>query len=567
MLFVRLLTIILLIVAIILVCVLLWKANHNQIETFSYHPNLILDLNSIISCSDNQEFEISDFKQTEIILSPEYTSDKLVFIMDGTLTPFQQLEHFSFKDKSIECLHNKTFLCNTKLKKINLLESPIRMIGSGIFHKNLNLNDDSEFYISKQSKSPDNKIIIVLYDEVIKQIVEAATKSKNKSSTHWKAFYDIVNTYNDEDANKEEIVKKDGTINEDLLYKLLNDSQLIASNKAEVFKIFIYMCLGVDNSSFKMFKYDNENKPDNVDDAEWTIDDIKKTFRVVYYKDVLYTTDLARWRCNYITAEKADDIVKASCILHDLDSSAKNDDGSNKKKYMSVIDIFILYILQQMILTDLREDEYTEVSPFIKLHYSGIIQNIINNKTELQSLVTGFLDKKTTDSELKKHYAAILHSTRVDFSHTCDKKCGIKLGDDGSILPCPNFKTKPVFNCETFTNYSREGFQSNSNSETTSANNCERTCLKVKGTKELSMEICKDYEMRPDLYYSENLLYESERIDRLTTIIKELSLSFDDYIEEELTYAQKFLDNKVQLSKQVCKKLIGLSDIDNCPAC
>ena len=59
MLFVRLLTIILLIIAIILVCVLLWKANHNQIETFAYHPNLILDLNSIISCSVNEEFDIS----------------------------------------------------------------------------------------------------------------------------------------------------------------------------------------------------------------------------------------------------------------------------------------------------------------------------------------------------------------------------------------------------------------------------------------------------------------------------------------------------------------------------
>ena len=492
MLFVRLLTIILLIIAIILVCVLLWKANHNHIETFAYHPNLILDLNSMISCSVDEDFDISDLKQTEIIFNPRYSSNKVVFIMDGTLTPYQQLTHFSYKDKSIECVHNKTFLCNTKLNKINLLESPIRMIGSGIFHTNLNRNDDSEFYISNQSKFPDKKITIVLYDEVIKQIVDAATKSTNKSSTHWNAFYDTVNTYNDDDANKEKIVKKDGTINEDQLYAFLNDSKIMASNKAEVFKIFIYMCLGVDNTSFKMFKYDDENKPDNVDDAEWTTDDIKKTFRVVYYKDVLYTTDLARWRCNYITednAKDADAIVKSSCILHDLDSSVKNDDGSNKKKYMSVIDIFILYILQQMILNNLREDKFTEPSQFVKLHYSGIMQNIINNKTELQSLVTDFLDKMTTGSELEKHYAAILQSTRDDFSHTCDKKCDIKL-EQGLRPSCPKFTPKPVFNCETFTNYSREGFQSNSNSETTSvnsettsANNCGRTCLKVKGKK------------------------------------------------------------------------------------
>jgi len=565
MLLVRLFTIILLIIAIILVCILLWKTTHHKIEPFSAHPNVILDLNSLLSCSveEDKDFNISKLTQEEIIYNPRYSSDKIVYIMDGTLTPYQNLSHFRYTNKSIECLHNKTFLCNTKLNKINLLESPIRMIGSGIFQTNLNLNDNSAFYISNQSNSPDKKITIVLYDEVVHQIVTDAAKSKNKSNEHWKAFYDIVNSYNDTDKDAQIIeTKEDGTykqLNEALLYDLLNDSKIIGSNTEEVFKIFIYMCLGIDNSTFKMFKTEKDN---------WTTDDIKKTFRIVYYKDILYSTDLARWRCKYITednATDADDIVKASCIFHDLDSSAKNEDGSNKKKYMSVVDIFILYILQQMILTDYVSKEYSETSLFIKINYSGIIQNIVNNKTEIQSLITGFLDKIASGSDLEKHYNSLLKSTRLNFKHACNTKCDIKLGTDGSLLPCPEFKPKPIFNCEKFTNY-REGFQSNSNA-TTAAYNCKRTCLLVKGDKELSMEICKDYDMRADLYYSDHLLYESERFDRLTTIIRELTLNFDDFIGSEISYAQKFLDNKVQLSKQVCDKLVGLSDVKDCDAC
>tara|TARA_B110001469_G_scaffold127719_1_gene150020 strand:- start:2601 stop:4301 length:1701 start_codon:yes stop_codon:yes gene_type:complete len=564
MLIIRLLTIILLIIAIILVCVLLWKANRNQIDNFSVHSNLILDLNSIISCS-NKKINISDLTKKEIIYNPRYSSDKVVFIMDGTLTPYQQLTHFSYKKKSIEFVHNKTFLCNTELNKINLLESPIRMIGSGIFHTNLNLNDNSEFYISNQSKSPDNTIVIVLYDEVITQIVDAAAaaaKSENKSSTHWETLYDIVNTYNNKDSKLIE-TNDDGSykINEEVLYKLLTDSKIIGSEKTEkeVFKNFIYMCLGINNTTFKMFK---------TEKTAWTTGEIKTTFRVVYYKDVLYTTDLARWRCQYLTEDNADDIVKASCILYEDDSN-KNEDGSKKKLYKSVVDIFMLYIMIQMRADNEVSDDFFETSLYFKLNYEDAIRNLINDKTKVQKLVTGFLSNIAKGSTLEKYYSSILKSTDILFKHSCSQKCNIQRGSDGSRLSCPDFKPKPVFNCETFTNYTREDFQSNNNSNsTTSANKCNRTCLLAKGKEStLSMEVCKDYEMRSDLYYSDILLYEHERFDRLTTIIRALTSNFDNYIANEMLYAQKFLDNKIQLSKSVCDKLIGLSEVDGCVAC
>ena len=41
----------------------------------------------------------------------------------------------------------------------------------------------------------------MLYDDVIKQIVNDAAKSNNKSNEHWKSFYDIVNSYNDADID------------------------------------------------------------------------------------------------------------------------------------------------------------------------------------------------------------------------------------------------------------------------------------------------------------------------------------------------------------------------------
>ena len=116
-------------------------------------------------------------------------------------------------------------------------------------------------------------------------------------------------------------------------------------NKPSNFKELLFYCLGVDkqlidNGNFKIGKTEIEPDPSgtrefklfkplfylcdaedgsyekgevNSDSGfkEYSDDDLENSFRIVYYKDVLFSTDLAYWRCNIfnrIRSEEQDDV-------------------------------------------------------------------------------------------------------------------------------------------------------------------------------------------------------------------------------------------------------------------
>ena len=324
--------IIIIIVLVISIVVLLFLINNDISEYFSVksNPKSIFGIKCLVKDIDPKKKDIPEFK-LELIDCNADTCGEITYIMDNTFMLFKKLKKINFIDKNIEALHNKTFFDCEKLEEVNLLKNPLRIIGSDVFRDNLNIIDDSQQKEARFLVSPpkpgdftdkyrnviSDKITIVLFDDTITHLNEEFNMYKQMTSsagsTTTSAQYSKLDIggYSTIDITEgQEVFDFIMKIN-----KLQNEASK-DTKKAEQFKNLIFFCLGIDKDvldKFKIYKDFPEDGKNNVySDLE-----ISKTFDIVYYKDILYTTDMALWRYHYTkkpeSGSSLDPIIDMCC--------------------------------------------------------------------------------------------------------------------------------------------------------------------------------------------------------------------------------------------------------------
>jgi hypothetical protein len=364
-------------------------------------------------------------------ISEKYkTNDKIKYILDGTFSYTPNLICISFKNENIQALHSKTFSNTPRLEQVDLSGNNIKLIGSDIFIDNIGLSKKNQieeeanhrFVIDLPNVTNiSDKIMIVLYPETIIRLASENLIQK----------YNIG--YQLSDINYENLDSEN--IETQINYFI---NSYINDLSPSDFKKMILVLLGANdkliNNKIKIGKLNNRDKKlcdcDNsvqlkcteiITDSENGFEEydeiaFKNSFRVVYYKDIFFETDIAYWRCKFTDCDKTNknlDPVQTSQSTQRLNTTQSTDPMSttssnventylennesitkyslysynykdNCFRHMSFIELFEqLQYLKRLLEYTQQPNTYTELPREIKfLLNEGLLKKDITNTRE-----------------------------------------------------------------------------------------------------------------------------------------------------------------------------------------
>ena len=513
----------------------------------------------------NKKKQIPDFKLTHIDCRTGKCGS-VTYIMDYTFSLFRNLEIINFINKDIEILHSRTFSGCEHLKEVSLLHNPLRMIGSELLRDNLNVIDDEsdisnlklKFSISipthenndtKYKNIISDKITIVLFDETIEHINQQLEMNNKQITTHSTKQLDIGLTTPINLENELEIYK----------FIIHTDSLRTSVSNKDKYKQLVYFCLGIDIDLFDNFRmYLDDNN-------EYSPELIQKHFEFVYYKDIIYSTDMGVWRSQFVennmyvdSTSPKDDIIDICCLDTDntdrfVCSNSNLLKQISNTRYVPIIEIYKFLFglmlvnsdfnldniyLDQLVESDFSNVIYPEPLPESlnqnsKLVEKAIVEhNIDIFKTIIYEIkcVLNFLNSHlsyvkqkalTKDNKLRK-FVLVYHNLIKHFN-LLDKNVYTKCGDSiNSCNPPPKnyivgctgtdtFKREPIKQTDPLCTISVIDIPGSSSPDTPGNND---------GNLIKCISVCKKYNLDPEFNYSIYILSESDRFSRLAVLIQ-----------------------------------------------
>ena len=391
---------------------------------------------------------------------------KYVDIMECGIKPSLQKRAFGINDTVIDTIGSNIFSDNLGLVNEDKDADVERRIAMSLFEANESGNIPE--------KNIDEKIKVVIYPETIIALSQHYNDLKKQTSRTNSASNPILETLDFDDLEDNEEIDMQ-------IYDFIYNTEYDESddNKPSNFKELLFYCLGVDkqlidNGNFKIGK--TEIEPDTSETREFKLfkplfhlcdaedesyekgelnsdsdsgsgfeeysdDDLENSFRIVYYKDVLFSTDLAYWRCNIfnrIRSEEQDDVGTTSSlsIPEYISKYCVFSDYKEDMIYLSFINIIekIAEVKGQLLLL-------TNVNKYDRLSEEVLI---IKNKNELSRLVAyyesfknSFLEPEASSELLNLSYLMQSFSDTTICEPNDDNNCVHKvkkINQDGMII-------------------------------------------------------------------------------------------------------------------------------------
>lgn len=283
----------------------------NIYSLFSNNNELNCDLTRYIFPKENSENQHNYFK----------------FLLDNNFTLFKELTHITFEHQQIKHLHKQTLNELPKLNYVSFHGNQINMISGDILINNLgNPNNQGgnnrKFVISL----PDNdKLSIICYENIFERL-----KNLNLDE------YDLLANINFSNVE----------LSERLIYNFLYNN--VRTETPTYLRKLIARVLGVGealiNSNSPNFTLCRKN--DRGDVIEIPDNELISKIKLVYYKDILFTTDLAHWRINVfnsitIPMSRQTSNEMRFITRYGLYSSFTLEDGSLQNEYLSILHIML----------------------------------------------------------------------------------------------------------------------------------------------------------------------------------------------------------------------------------
>ena len=245
-------------------------------------------------------------------------NDYFKYISDYTFSKNSNIEELEFKNQLLRSIHSKSFYGLEKLKSLDLSgNNDLRLIGSDVFKNNLggqmDLLENKEFILTTpferntlEQVTLRDKIMIVVYPETLFRI--ATVHNEIYENTQTPTFTDSISSSStDSSWSISNDLNTVDDVRDMIIYNYIYEVIPSLESSPEKYKTVVLDLLGVNINIINQNKFtiSRKTRGQNKENREELTDqDYVNNFRIVYFKDIFFETDLAYFRTKYYNLRK-----------------------------------------------------------------------------------------------------------------------------------------------------------------------------------------------------------------------------------------------------------------------